>query len=409
MKVADASKLINEVNLQFFGIDSNAENDPNKQFLVSEEDTSGIIATGKKIESWLNNGQDANVDNYVRALLTRLSRIVFATRVVTQTLLGLNTTTEEWGEVVEKVRFAVGDVQQDDKWSLVSGQEYPQDTYYPPTVMVQLFDGIDAFCYPISKTKDQIKNAFTGVGELNSFMTALEVSIGNAMITYLSGLEQATLVTFMASILAKDEAPQRKVQLLSEYKKEHPAVTNITPEEALASRDFLEWMCARIDQDVRDMAVPDTYYNGTDVYPTFTTTDNLRCVLLSPVATRVQTIAKASTFNSDFVKLPYYKTLPRWQGAKDENGISLEAKSSIDVTNNQIINTSTSETPNYNYKGSYIIGCLFDKDAMGVNMYGRDVDISPYNARGCFWTEWHRAKGRYYIDPTENAVIYVLA
>lgn len=403
MKVTDTGKIINEVTKQFFGVDS----DETKQFLITEEDTSGVVAIGKKLTEWENNGQDALTDNYVRALVTRVSRIVFAIRVIGDTLLGLNRTTDEWGEIVEKVRFAVGDVKKDEKWNLQAGENYCQDTYYPPTVSVQFFDGIDAFVYPISKTKDQIHNAFTGIGELNSFMTALEVSIGNAMTIYLSTLEQATLVTFMASILANDSSPQRKVMLLTEYNAEH--ATAVTADNALANRDFLEWMCARIDQDVRDMQVPSTYYNGTDLYPTYTPAESQRCVLLSPVATRIQDIAKASTFNAEFVKLPHYKTLPRWQGAKDADGVSFKAKSTINVTNNQIINTGTAESPNHNYTGEYIIGVLFDEWAMGVNMYARNVDVTPFNARGCFWTEYHRAKGRYYIDPTENGVVYVLA
>lgn len=423
MKVIQSYPVINSLSRQFFGIreqvlneDGTYKVDGNGQYVykttnpyeITETDTSNIVKLGKTLSDIMSTGDVNNiVDNYVKGLVSRIARIVFVDRVLDSTFLNMSKTSEQWGEIVEKVRFAIGDVKKDNKWSLKRGEQYPQDTYYPPEVSVKFFDGVDAFVYPISKTKDQIMSAFTGPVELNGFFNALEVSIANAMIIYLSTLELATLNTFIASLLSETTQPQRNVKLITEYKAEN-GITTLTPEAALNDVDFLQWMCARIDQDVQDMRVAGTFYNGTDKYPTFTPEDKQVCVMLSPVATKVKSIAKANTFNADFVNLPNYKTLPNWQGKKMTNSISLKAKSTINITNTQFGNLGTTENPSSNVTANYVIGVLFDYDAMGVNLYDRSVDVTPYNADGCFWTEYHRGKGRYYMDNTENGVVYSL-
>lgn len=413
MKVTQAIKIINEMTKQFFGVAGEDGNidvpDTAKQYLISEEDTSGIVQWGKKISEWKDRGEKDMLDNAVNALLGRVAHLTFAVRRIDGTILNIARTTDEWGDIVEKIRIGIGDVQEDNKWKLEAGKSYGQDTYYPPNVMTKFYDGISAFVFPVSKTKDQLYSAFTGMSELMSFLNSLEVAVQNAMELYLSALEQATLATFMATLLSTDKNPQRKVMLLTEYNLEHPKEQITSPEEAIANPTFLTWMCARIDQDVRDMQCPGTYYNGTSIYPTHTPKDLQHFVMLSNVASRVEDIGRASTYNAQFVKLPNYTTLPMWQGAKNDDGISFKAKSTINVKNTQTINTGTDDEANHVYEGEYIVAVLFDRDAMGVNLYDRDVDITPFNANGAFWTEYHRGKGRYFIDESENGVVYVLA
>lgn len=424
MVVTDATNLINVLNTEYWGVkeyeynnDGTPKLDDNGNHIfgtknpyeVTETDTTGLVKLGKTLEDYMETGKAAVVDNYVGELIGRISRIVFVARTIDGTVLNMIRTDEEWGEVVEKVRYALGDVEKDVSWNLKRGENYSQDTYYPPDVSVKLYDGMDAFVYPISKTKDQMFSAFINEGEFMGFINGLETSINNAMIVYLSSLEIATLNTFMANILADSTQTQRQVKLLTEFKAEHPSTTIKTPEAAIASKEFLTWMCARIDQDVQDMQIVGTYYNGTDRYPTFTPKEKMSFVLLSTIATRVNSIAKADTFNADFINLPRYQKLPNWQGRKlaGENP-TFKGKSTLNIKADGI-NTGTTENPSSNYTGSYVIGCLYDYDAMGVNLYKRSIDITPYNAKGRFWTEYHRGRGRYFVDTSENGVVYVLA
>lgn len=406
MKVTQSNKLIGEYNRQFFGIIENEDGSiTNGQYVVSETDTSGIVTTGKTLEEKFEAGDNSFVDNYVGGLISRISRIVYVARAIEGTPLDMVRTDEQWGEIVEKVRFAMGDVQEDDSWNLVDGEDYPQDTYYPPSVSVKFFDGLAAFVYPVSKTREQILSAFTGEGELLSFMNSLSVSVENAMLNYLAGLEIATLNTFMASLLASDNATQRVVHLLTEYAAAYPNAPALTAETAIVDKDFLVWMCARIDLDVKDMRISGTFYNGTDKYPTFTPDSMKSFVLLSTISTYLDNIAKATIYNSAFVKLPRYKELPCWQGRKENNdSVSFKAKSTVNVKNTQALKGVENSTINM----PYVIGCMYDYDAMGINLYKRSIDITPYNARGRFWTEYNRGQGRYFIDTSENGVVYVL-
>ena len=56
---------------------------------------------------------------------------------------------------------------------------------------------------------------------------------------------------------------------------------------------------------------------------------------------------------------------------------------------------------------NYIIGFLFDRDALGVLNDNKRV-TSAYNANGEYWTNFYKVDTSFFNDLAENAIVYVL-
>ena len=102
-------------------------------------------------------------------------------------------------------------------------------------------------------------------------------------------------------------------------------------------------------------------------------------------------------FNTEGIKLPAsVETVDYWQGSglaytfADTSAINITTPSEDDVT------------------ASGILGVIFDRDALGVANVDRRVR-SHYVESAEFWNEWHKADAQYFLDLSENIVVFFVA
>ena len=58
---------------------------------------------------------------------------------------------------------------------------------------------------------------------------------------------------------------------------------------------------------------------------------------------------------------------------------------------------------------SYVVGLLFDEDALVTDYQLDSVDTTPFEARKHFANTWYSFARNIISDPTENAILYYMA
>ena len=163
-------------------------------------------------------------------------------------------------------------------------------------------------------------------------------------------------------------------------------------------KDFYRYFALKVKQYVERFRAPSVKFNdnGDDPNVTFTPREYSRLVIHSDISTGMEVYLQSDTYHDDLVKIGSYETIPFWQ-TQGEN-YDLAETSRIDV---KVSSDGTAIDRNY------IIGVLFDYDALGVLNDNRRT-TTAYNANGEYWTNFYKVDTSYFNDLAENGIIFVM-
>lgn len=349
------------------------------------EDLSNIVDVGKEV---INND---NLDNYVKKLINHIGLVVFDNRLYSGSVPSVLMDSWEYGSILEKITVDMPKASENESWKLVDGTDYSQDVFYQPSVSAKFFNKQVTFEIPMSFTEKQVKESFSSVTQLNGFLSMLKTSVENAMTVKVDSLIMRTINNMIGETLAV-ETTTAKVDLLSLYNAQ--AGTKLTPDKALTDKPFIQFASYMISLYKDRVQKISTLFN-VEGKERFTPEKDLHLVLLTDFAKASDIYLESDTYHNDKVSLPNYETVPYWQGSG--KGYSLADTSSINVT------TSTGET----VKHSYVLGAMFDTQALGVTNLDKRV-TTAYNAKAEFFTNFYKFDSGYYNDLNENFVVFYM-
>jgi hypothetical protein len=107
-------------------------------------------------------------------------------------------------------------------------------------------------------------------------------------------------------------------------------------------------------------------------------------------------------FNDQYLKLENFEKVDYWQNINDPFAISVTP--AIPDTSDP-----TEQTAGSAVALSYVLGCLFDRDALMVDFQLEDVASSPLEARKHYRTVWNTIRKNPIWDATENFVVFYMA
>lgn len=389
MKVTQLFELMNLTTRETLGTEA-----------VVNEDLSNIVDIGKEI---INTD---NVDNYVKKLVNHIGKVVFVDRLYKGGVPSVLLDSWEYGSILEKISADLPQATENETWELENGKDYSPDVFYKPSVSVKFFNSITTFEIPLSFTEKQVKESFSSKEQLNGFISMLKTSVENAMTIKFDSLIMRTINNMIAETLANDldsnkdgvldyaNGTLRAVNLLQGFnvnRKEKLTVAN-----AMSNPEFIKYVTYQIGLVSDRMARMSTLFNvgGKE---RFTPKDYQRIVMLSDFLASSEIYLLADTQNSDKATLPKnIDTVPYWQG-------SGKAYAYDDVTR---INVKTSSGKTVNVTG--VIGCIFDKDALGVTNLDRRVTTN-YNPKAEFYTNFYKFDAGFFNDLNENFVVFYIA
>ena len=391
MQVTQLFELVNIATKETLGTET-----------VVNEDLSNVVDIGKEI---INTD---NVDNYIKKLVNHIGKVVFVNRAYKGGVPSVFMDSWEYGSILEKISADLPQATENETWELENGKDYSPDVFYKPSVSAKFFNSLVTFEIPLSFTEKQVKESFSSKEQLNGFISMLQTSVENAITIKFDSLIMRTINNMIAETLANDldadkdgvlnltNGTLRAVNLLQGFNANRAVADKVTVANAFSNADFIKYATYQIGLVSERMARMSTLFNvgGKE---RFTPKDYQRIVMLSDFLASSEIYLLADTQNADKAKLPQnIDTVPYWQG-------SGKTYSYDDVSR---INVKTASGQTVNVSG--VIGCIFDKDALGVTNLDRRVTTN-YNPKAEFYTNFYKFDAGFFNDLNENFVVFYIA
>lgn len=391
MQVSQIYSIVNDVTTELIGTSA-----------VLEEDLSNIVDVGTAVFD------NTTTDNYVRALLNRIGKVVFVDRPYRGKVPSVLMDSWDYGSVLEKIEISTPAATANDTWQLTNGQTYNQDIFYKPTATVKFYDSKVTFEVPISIAERQVKESFGSARELNSFITAIYNAVEKSMTIKINSLVMRTINNMVGETLTdcftsadttgytvfSGMTSLKAVNLLYGYNQQFSE--NLTVNDALTTPEFIRYASYQIGLYADRLAEISTLFNigGKE---RFTPKDSLRIIMLSDFKESANVYLNSDTFHDNYVALPNSESVPYWQGS----GTSYDF-SSISAVHIDTASAGTEVT----FGG--LLCVMFDKNGVAVCNTDRRVTTN-YNAKAEFYNNWFKFDASYMNDTNENFVLFYIA
>lgn len=391
MKVTQAYEIINAMREQFFG---NEEVAP----ITNEQE---LVDIGTRFDNL------DLMDKYVKSLVNHIGKVIFDTRVYSGQAPSVYMDGVEYGSIVEKIRCDVPVARKNKSWDLKANENYIDGNFYAPTVHAKFFNEMDTWEIPMSFGYKQVMQSFSNSGQLTAFFTMIENKIEMAITINNESLIMQTITNFMAATIHSSfedtsalsaVSSVKAINLLAEAKNKGIVDGAMNFEGAIHNLDFLKYSAYRIGTVSDRLERASTRYNiGGTVK--FTPKSLQKMVLLSDFARAADVYLQSDTFHNEFTKLPKADHVSFWQGSGED--FSLATVSDI----HKNIKDPLDPSSNVEVAVSGILGCIFDREALGVTNMDRRVRTRDVGEAE-FYSNFYKVDARYFNDYDENFVVF---
>ena len=362
---------------------------------VVNEDLSNIVDVGKALTAAGTFGE--NFDNFTKALIDQVGKVVFVDRVYTAQGPNLLRDAWEYGSVLQKVRCDLPDADDNKTWSLAdlaNGSTVDPFVITKPTVKAKYFNSKTTFEVPITLAEEQVKEAFKSPSDMNRFMSMIEnrVLMKRALCT--EAMSKRTLNNLIAQ---KIHAKSNVVNLLKDYNTAY--TKTLTAATCLSDPDFLKYCAKTIMMYKKYIAEASMLYNN-DGYVTFTPEDRLEFTVLSEFSKDLQVYMYADTYNKEFVQLDGYSEVAYWQGSGTNNAFNEISK--IDVK------ALTADGTEFTVSQTGVVAVMYDRDAAAICNENERV-TSIYNPKAEYWNYFYKYDCAYMNDTAENCIVFIIS
>ena len=177
----------------------------------------------------------------------------------------------------------------------------------------------------------------------------------------------------------------------------------ITAAQAMYDKEFFRFAAYQIKLFVNRFIAPSSNFNvgddDGDAVINFTPGEFAHLVLHNDFATAIEVYLQSDTYHDDLVKISNYETVPFWQIQGDKYQFANTSRIDVKCASST---AATTKTVNRNY----IIGVLFDRDALGVLCENRRTN-SAYNANGEYYTNFYKFDEENFNALDENGIVFV--
>lgn len=362
---------------------------------VVNEDLSNIVDVGKALTAAGTFGE--NFDNFTKALIDQVGKVVFVDRVYTAQGPNLLRDSWEYGSVLQKVRCDLPDADDNKTWSLAdlaNGSTVDPFVITKPTVKAKYFNSKTTFEVPITLAEEQVKEAFKSPSDMNRFMSMIENRVLMKRELCTEAMSKRTLNNLIAQ---KIHAKSNVVNLLKDYNTAYSKT--LTAATCLSDPDFLKYCAKTIMMYKKYIGEASMLYNN-DGYVTFTPEDRLEFTVLSEFSKDLQVYMYADTYNKEFVQLDGYSEVAYWQGSGTNNAFNEISK--IDVK------ALTADGTEFTVSQTGVVAVMYDRDAAAICNENERV-TSIYNPKAEYWNYFYKYDCAYMNDTAENCIVFIIS
>ena len=393
MQVTQIATIMNAVNQEIIGVDSNG--DPIVATVA--EDGSNITDCGVQVANWLSTD---NVNTYCKAIMDKVGQQIF---IEDEDDLGeeftLRKTSLDAGSITEMILFADGDWTDNTSWDeIISGTETAAPTfdemfgYHPINAASVYFNRKVTLASEVyTDTHLQLKSAMLTRAGIITFYNAVETRWRNKIMQLKKKLSKMQVCSLIAD---KVTAWNGCFNVLAEYNAAHVG-HEIAAADAFENPDFLRWAKAFIEILRENLRERTALYNPIG-YVGAVPRSRQKALLYAPFAEYLAVNLYSGTFHDDYVKLGGFDNVAYWQA---QGGMSDTVKMQI--------NLKTPENNSSAVVVNGVLGVIFDDRAIfQCDEYPRTV-IQPNNM-----SEWnnvqHKLDVSLYYTTALNSVVLLL-
>ena len=368
-------------------------------------------ATGQKVAAPVNSADFVSVaqatlaagyEPVLNAISQVIGRTLVAVRPYTRKFAGLEYSAEKWGGITRKISFGDRDPVSSPVFELVDGASVDQQEVRKPDVLETRYVGSDIFQGHITVFRDQLDLRFSSAAELARFMSGLMTNFSNQKEQWLEELARNTLANFIgAKNIVNSGAGM--VHLLTEYNAlTGLSLTATTVRQPSNWPAFIRWVYARIDQISKKMTERSQLFQapitGKKIFR-HTPVEDQKVYILDEFLSSIKAEVLSTTYNDSYLQLADTEAVGYWQDILEPDV--------VDVTPAYMDADGTVKT-GAEQDLSKVIGVIFDRDAVGYNIYMDTIDASPFNAKGLYYNLFQNCRVMYTNDLTEKGVVLCL-
>lgn len=374
--------IVNEVASQAMGVTD-----------INVVDNTGLVSLGNTVL-----GSDATKNNFINALTDRIGRTIVSFRAYHSHFPDFERDSIEWGNILQKLKIGMPDAEEDQSYNLMDGASVDQYKVNKAKVNQLLFTSETPWQTHITVHLDELEKAFVDSTAMGAFISGMFGEVQNRIELAMENLSMDCVNNYIGELLKQETtAPHRVVNLLTEYK-EKTTVEYTKPEDALDDEKFLKYVVRRINSISSTMEyMTNGYYNSTTdkdskAYTRHTPKSEQKLMLFIDMVNALKTNMNSKAFNMEQVAIDIpFTTVPFWQSLNSPSKISVKTASGAEVGQ------------------SFIMGVMFDREAMGTYKKKYTSLTTPINAAGKYYNVFYHMITMYFNDLTENGVIFLLA
>lgn len=258
----------------------------------------------------------------------------------------------------------------------------------------------------------QLQSAFNDEATFVAFMNAVMTEIENDVESTLESRNRALVADRIAGVYAQVNAvtptlgAECAVDLIKYFNDE--CGTTYTRDEILQEHltEFMELFIAKIKIDSDRLEERSALYHNPYTITESGVDYNIlrhtpkayqKLMLFSEFITKAKTRVMPEIFNPDYLSLENYEGVTYWQSSKPGSRMKIDCKPALPE------GAESSEV-----ELDYVVGILFDRDAIqSINQFN-GAYTTPVNARHLYTNTWLHWKFGAIQDYSENSIIYYL-
>ena len=288
----------------------------------------------------------------------------------------------------------------------------------PPVPLEQNFAGSSVWQRSTTTYRDALKMAFSSVENFAAFAAGALTELGNDIESDKESFRRAAVLQHIGMTFDAGTTEQ-KVNLTAAYNARFSTSYSTADLQTTYLQSFLGFMTEKMKLDsnrltersalyhdarAKTVTDPESGASETLYILRHTPKEKQKLFIYDPLLAAAEGQVMPTIFNPEYLGLPAVniERVGYWQSNYNET-----ARSGVSVT--PAVYNAAGQTAGTAVSLAYVVGLLFDEDALVTDYQLDDVDTTPIEARKHFYNTWYSFARNIISDPTENAILYYMA
>lgn len=395
----DVYTIVNAMSAQMYGSQA-----------LTAVDTTTFATVG---ENMLRTGYETTLN----ALSMVIGRSLTAIRPYKSRFNIIQADSMRFGQILRKISYFTSEFEASQDWNTDINAEQLKDgsaidhykikKRYPLEIN---FCGNKVLQNHVTRFRKQLRQAFNSESDFASFYEALSIEVANELETKKEAEARALMLNHIGAVYDSGNT-NMSINMTKAYNDEFG--TAYTTAQLLGEHlnDFLAFFVAKVKKVSELLEENNTLYHVTPVKNDdsgkaltllrHTPKNMQKMVLNKNLIIDAEARVLPQIFNDSYLKLDNYEGVMYWQSPSDPYAINV-TPNTLDVTTGQSKDGAAVNL-------THVLGMIFDRDALNMEVHVEDVITTPVNAAGDYYNTYYHWAKAYNDDLTENSVLFYMS